>query len=320
MNVTREEIDKLFPPTYGGNAQISDLRLMLTHLVDKNELGGIDFNEVPDIPARDNLDASEGDLCKVQDSGSGDPQTYIYDGNQWQILVDNSGGGAISIDDLDDVDTSSTTPNNNQTLKWDGTNWVPAPDENTDTTYSAGTGLALSGTTFSLNSPIGGLIDVDTTTILPTNGQLLKFNGTNWVPAQDEGTTYTAGNGLQLTGTEFSLNANINNLNDVDPSGVAIGQVLKWSGTQWLPANDDSGSGSSLTKITENFEVNSIDQQNQYLDLLHIPDTSDHLFVFLNGVYMMIGNNFDYVLSSNRIEFQGGILTDGDHVSVKYSY
>ena len=286
-------------------------------MVDKNELGGIDFNEVPDIPARDNLDASEGDLCKVQDNGFGHPQTYIYDGNHWQILVDNTGGGgATSIDDLDDVDTSTTPPNNNQTLKWNGTNWIPYNDN--DTTYSAGTGLSLTGTIFNLNADLDDLNNVILTGV--STGQILKYNGTNWIPSNDEGTTYTAGDGLQLTGTEFSLDANINDLNDVDPSGVQIGQVLKWSGTEWLPANDDSGGGSSLTKITENFEVNSIDQQNQYLDLLHIPDTSDHLFVFLNGVYMMIGNNFDYVLSSNRIVFQGGILTDGDHVSVKYSY
>jgi hypothetical protein len=263
-NVTREEINNLFPPSYGGNAQISDLRLMLTYLNNNDEMGDKVF-DVPDIPTRDTLEANEGDICKVQNNEFGNPQTYIFDGNRWQILVENTGGGAISIDDLNDVDTSSSPPNNNQTLKWNGTNWVPADDIDTDTTYSAG-------------------------------------------------------DGLQLNGTEFSLNANLNNLNDVDPSGVAAGQVLKWNGTKWLPANDNSGSGSSLTKITESFEVNTIDQQNQYLELQNIPDTSDHLFVFLNGVYLTMGNNFDYILSSNRIEFQGGILTADDIVSIKYSY
>lgn len=36
-----------------------------------------------------------------------------------------SGGGATSIDDLTDVDTSTTPPTNGQVLEWDGTNWVP---------------------------------------------------------------------------------------------------------------------------------------------------------------------------------------------------
>lgn len=35
------------------------------------------------------------------------------------------GGGATSIDELTDVDTSTTTPFVGQTLVWDGTNWVP---------------------------------------------------------------------------------------------------------------------------------------------------------------------------------------------------
>lgn len=37
-----------------------------------------------------------------------------------------TGGGATSIDDLTDVDTSTTAPTNGQVLEWDGTNWVPA--------------------------------------------------------------------------------------------------------------------------------------------------------------------------------------------------
>ena len=35
------------------------------------------------------------------------------------------GGGATSIDELTDVDTSTTVPEVGQTLVWDGTNWVP---------------------------------------------------------------------------------------------------------------------------------------------------------------------------------------------------
>lgn len=47
---------------------------------------------------------------------------------------------------------STTAPTTGQVLKFNGTDWAPAADNNTDTntTYTAGTGLALSGTTFSL--------------------------------------------------------------------------------------------------------------------------------------------------------------------------
>jgi hypothetical protein len=40
-------------------------------------------------------------------------------------VVSVTGGGSLSIDDLTDVDTTSTAPEINQALVWDGTNWVP---------------------------------------------------------------------------------------------------------------------------------------------------------------------------------------------------
>jgi hypothetical protein len=38
----------------------------------------------------------------------------------------------------------------------------------------------------------------------PSLNQVLKWDGTTWVPAADANTTYTAGSGLSLTGTQFS--------------------------------------------------------------------------------------------------------------------
>lgn len=70
-----------------------------------------------------------------------------------------------------------------------------------------------------------------------TNGQVLKWNGTTWVPVADNDTTYSAGQGLELTGTTFKLAQN----------GATLGQVIKWNGSQWLPANDlQSTSGIQL--------------------------------------------------------------------------
>ena len=41
--------------------------------------------------------------------------------------------------------------------------------------------------------------------------------------------------------SEISLS--LNNLSDVDTSGVSSGQVLKWDGSNWTPAADNAGSG-----------------------------------------------------------------------------
>jgi len=53
----------------------------------------------------------------------------------------------------------------------------------TNTTYSAGTGISLTGTTFALNAAIGNLTNVASTS--PSSGQVLKWNGSSWAPAAD---------------------------------------------------------------------------------------------------------------------------------------
>ena len=53
----------------------------------------------------------------------------------------------------------------------------------TNTTYSAGTGISLTGTTFALNAAIEDLTNVASTS--PSSGQVLKWNGSAWAPAAD---------------------------------------------------------------------------------------------------------------------------------------
>jgi hypothetical protein len=54
-----------------------------------------------------------------------EPSFIANDQYDFLFLTGASSGGATSIDELTDVDTSTTTPFVGQTLVWDGTNWVP---------------------------------------------------------------------------------------------------------------------------------------------------------------------------------------------------
>ncbi|MCO7319847.1 hypothetical protein OKE80_11045, partial [Riemerella anatipestifer] len=60
---------------------------------------------------------------------------------------------------------ANTAPASGQVLKWNGTAWAPAADDNTNTTYTAGTGLSLSGTTFSHAAHTGDVTGTTSLTI-----------------------------------------------------------------------------------------------------------------------------------------------------------
>jgi hypothetical protein len=195
------------------------------------------------------------------------------------------------IDGLTDVDTTTTTPTNEQVLKWNGSQWTPQDDIDTDTTYTAGTGLNLSGTTFTLNSGITGLTDVDTFTNSPSSGQTLKWDGSNWVPADDTDTNYTAGTGLSLSGTTFSIDSDIGDLNNVDTTGATSGQTLKWNGTNWVPSDDDD----TVVDFTDTDFTG--DGSTTIFTVTNSLFTK--AFVYINGVKQRMGSSYSYTIAAN---------------------
>lgn len=107
-----------------------------------------------------------------------------------------------------------------QTLKWNGTTWLPANDDVSGNGEILAVSPRISGNGTS-NSPL------DISGQNATNGQVLKWNGTAWAPANDQtGTTYTASNPLSINGTNITM-----------VSGTAPGQFLSWNGSTWVPAN-----------------------------------------------------------------------------------
>ena len=130
----------------------------------------------------------------------------------------------------------------------------------TDTTYTAGTGLDLSGTEFS----------VDTTKIQEklTAGSNITIDASNEISATD--TTYTAGNGLDLTDTEFSVDSNV----------VALQTDLP---TNTSDLTNDGANGDSV--YVEANELATVATTGEYSDLLNAPDVNDAtLTITQNGV------------------------------------
>ncbi|MCS6929167.1 MAG: tail fiber domain-containing protein [Saprospiraceae bacterium] len=194
-----------------------------------------------------------------------------------------------------------------QVLKWNGTTWVPANDE----VATPGSGDNWGTQTVVTDNTLDG----NGTSLAPlriaqqgaANGQVLKWNGTTWAPADDSGgNNYSAGPGISITGS--APNFTINNTGDINPNddittsstaggdvsgtfsnlqivagavgttelangavtgakidqmGAAAGQVLKWNGSSWAPADDNSGNnysagpGISITGTAPNFTINN---------------------------------------------------------------
>ena len=120
-------------------------------------------------------------------------------------------------------------------------------------------------------SGIDALADVDTTTVAPTSNQILKWNGTNWTPADETGgggaatqnifasvagdtgsttadstsDTLTIAGGTNITtavsGDTLTVNfsgtltTTLAALTDTDVSGIVQGDSLFYNGTNWVP-------------------------------------------------------------------------------------
>ena len=187
----------------------------------------------------------DGDLWYKGDTG----RYYVYDTGAF-VLVSGT-VGSYGIDDLTDVDTTTTPPTDGQALIWNNVNgeWVPGDvsvaqslDDLTDVDLTStppvsNDVLVYNGTNWvpgSQAASIDDLTDVDTTTSAPANGEVLAWDGTNWVPTANSVTSNS-----------------IDDLTDVDTSTVAPsnGETLVWDGANWVPGT--SSSVSSLDDLTD---------------------------------------------------------------------
>jgi hypothetical protein len=149
----------------------------------------------------------------------------------------------------------------------------------TNTTYTAGNGLQLAGTTFSAS--YGGTGTATTLsrsdhdhagTYLPattcTVGYVLKATAGGWACAADEDTTYTAGSGLSLSGTAFSVNTSTiqARVGSTCAAGNSI-RAIAADGTVTCEPDDDTNTtytaGTGLTLSGTTFSANTTVLQNR---------------------------------------------------------
>ncbi|HZV71097.1 MAG TPA: tail fiber domain-containing protein [Saprospiraceae bacterium] len=166
---------------------------------------------------------------------------------------------ANSLDDdavIDPGSLGSGGADAGQVLIWNGNEWGPGDDTDQQTLTVNGNQLSISnGNAVTLPSGSGGGDDwgdqtVETNTTLTgdgtlsvplriaqqgaVNGDVLKWNGSSWTPEDDNGASYTAGNGI-------SINNNvISNTGDADANATNEIQTLSLNGSTLSLTNGGS--------------------------------------------------------------------------------
>ena len=163
-------------------------------------------------------------LSSVALSSFNDDLSYLSSGDNITELTNNAGYlaniNSESIGDLSDVTITAAAAN--EVLKYNGSAWVDANvdySEVTNTPTNVSTFTNDAGYLTNINSEsIDDLSDVVITTA--TTGQVLSYNGTNWV------------NGAASSGS-------LAGLSDVTITAAATNEVLKYNGSVWVESNVD---------------------------------------------------------------------------------
>lgn len=184
-----------------------------------------------------------------------------------QAAISEASGGAMIVPSLASVTEPSTLAIyfvlDSQTNLYNGYMWVGTPEEGNWVNVIA-----------NVSGGASSLADLTDTTITnPSNGQILKYDGTKWInsaaPSGDlAGLTDTTisnpsnGQMLKYNGSKWVNDAvpndSVSSLTDTTISSPSNGQILKYNGSKWV--NDAAPSG-NLAGLTDTNITSIADKQ-----------------------------------------------------------
>jgi hypothetical protein len=216
--------------------------------------------------ATENISNSAVTAAKLDDMGASSGQVLKWNGTTWAPAADLSGGGGGGTDifagaGIDVVPTGNgvTIVNTGDTNEFDDITNATIADGDVSGPYNdlqLKTGVVTNnelaadavGTTNVINGAITG---AKINNMSAATGQVLKWNGTTWAPANDIGGGSGDNWGTQVAVTGATLTGNGSTLPlGIAQQGATTGQHLRWNGSSWFPANDTWGVQSAATDAT----------------------------------------------------------------------
>lgn len=282
-------------------------------------LDNTDSQTVTYTPATQVLSISGGNTANLSSLlDNTDSQAISKTGNTLSIS-----GNASTVDlsgYLDNTDVlGSLSCSNTQIAKYNGSAWVCAADN--DTTYSAGTGISLVGTTFSatLGTSIdsseivdGSILFADLSANSCTNGQIFKYNGSSWVCGTDNvnDADASATNELQdlsLSVNILSLSGSAATVNLAPYLDNTDSQNLSYvAGTQALSIG--GGNSVSLASLLDNTDSQGISKTGNTLSITGSAGTVD-LSSYLDNTdaqsISKTGNTLSITGSAGTVDLSG---------------
>lgn len=231
----------------------------------------------------------------------------------------------LSTEDISDINSNSASTGN--VLKWDGSKWSPDTDNNTQNTYTAGSGIDITNAAVSAKSDdnIWNANKLSGTNLNATNattGQALRWDGTQWKPSDDNGTSYTAGTGIDITGGVISTTPAVPMWNADKLNGFALDnsatpqkdQYLRYTGTKWTYDNGDTAvwktNGNNIYRIGGMVGINTDDATNRLKVWDSINSTTSGLFIMTDNVlYGGLSTGGVYSAQRSIVDGQGGAYT-----------
>ncbi|MEK6606440.1 MAG: hypothetical protein AABZ30_02160, partial [Myxococcota bacterium] len=223
-------------------------------------VGWDDIVGAPVYTATGGIDLTGGEF-RLSSTGCGDGDVWRYEGGDWACSASAepyTGLSPITVTGTS-IGLSTTGCGDGELWKYDpagGGSWSCSADQ--DTTYEAGSGLTLLGTTFSVNTTA---IQTRVTDACASGEAIRVVNGDGTVVCQDA-ESYTAGTGLTLTGTEFAVNTTViqGRVTGSCAAGSSI-RTVNANGTVTCETDDDTNTtydaGTYLTLVGTTFDVDT---------------------------------------------------------------